>query len=78
MACLIVLLFSALNQDPMGYQVNKEINQTEVRRVQAIHGETTFILVIPKYFAEKLKIAKGDYVKCTITDDSLVVRKAEL
>jgi hypothetical protein len=62
----------------MEYQVTKDINQTEVRRVQAIHGETTFVLVIPKDFAERLKIAKGDYVKCTLADDSLVVRKADL
>lgn len=39
----------------------------EVRKIQAIHGETTFVLVIPKDFAERLKIAKGDYVKCTIS-----------
>jgi hypothetical protein len=50
----------------------------EVRKIQAIHGETTFVLVIPKDFAERLKISKGDYVKCTIADDSLVVKKADL
>ena len=50
----------------------------EVRKIQAIHGETTFVLVIPRDFVERLKIAKGDYVKCTICDDSLVVRKTEL
>ena len=50
----------------------------EVRKIQAIHGETTFVLVIPKEFAERLKIAKGDYVKCTIADDCLVVKKADL
>jgi hypothetical protein len=50
----------------------------EVRKIQAIHGETTFVLVIPKDFAERLQITKGDYVKCTIADDSLVVRKADL
>jgi len=50
----------------------------EVRKIQAIHGETTFVLVIPKDFAERLNIAKGDYVKCTLAEDSLVVRKADL
>ena len=50
----------------------------DVRKIQAIHGETTFVLVIPKDFAERLKIAKGDYVKCFIADDSLVVKKADL
>ena len=50
----------------------------EVRKIRAIHGETTFVLVIPKDFAERLRIGKGDYVKCTIVDDSLVVKKADL
>jgi hypothetical protein len=50
----------------------------EVRKIQAIHGETTFVLVIPKDFAGRLHIAKGDYVKCTLAEDSLVVRKADL
>ena len=50
----------------------------EVRKIQAIHGETTFVLVIPRDFIEKLKISKGDYVKCTIVDNSLVVKKADL
>jgi len=50
----------------------------EIRKIQAIHGETTFVLVIPKDFVETLKITKGDYVKCTIVDDSLVVKKAHL
>jgi formylmethanofuran dehydrogenase subunit D len=56
--------------------INKE--KPEVRKIQAIHGETTFVLVIPKEFAERLQITKGDYVKCTIADGSLVVRKADL
>jgi hypothetical protein len=50
----------------------------EIRKIQAIHGETTFVLVIPKEFVETLKITKGDYVKCTIVDGSLVVKKAHV
>ncbi len=50
----------------------------EVRKIQAIHGNTTFVLVVPRDFVERLKISKGDYVKCTIVDDSLVVKKADL
>ena len=50
----------------------------EVRKIQAIHGETTFVLVIPKDFVERLRFTKGDYVKCSILDDSLVVKKADL
>jgi hypothetical protein len=50
----------------------------EVRKIQAIHGETTFVLVITKDVVETLKITKGDYVKCIIVDGSLVVKKAQL
>ena len=60
----------------MSYKYYTE--KPEVRKIQAIHGETTFVLVIPREFVERLKIAKGDYVKCTIVDESLVVRKADL
>ena len=60
------------------YYNTSNIEKPEVRKIQAIHGDTTFVLVIPKDFAERLRIAKGDYVKCTISDGSLVVRKADL
>lgn len=50
----------------------------EVRKIQAIHGNTTFVLVVPRNFIAKLKIDKGDYVKCTIVDDTLLVKKAEV
>jgi antitoxin component of MazEF toxin-antitoxin module len=53
-------------------------DKPEVRRIQAIHGESTFVLVIPKDFVERLGIAKGDYVKCTIVNDSLIVKRAEI
>ena len=59
------------------YYNTSDIEKPEVRKIQAIHGATTFVLVIPKYFAERLNITKGDYVKCTISDDSLVVKKAD-
>jgi len=33
-------------------------NQTELRKVQAIHGSSTFILVLPKDFVSALNIIK--------------------
>ena len=60
----------------MSYTYDTE--KPEVRKIQAIHGETTFVLVIPREFVDRLKITKGDYVKCTVVDESLVVRKADL
>ena len=53
-------------------------DKPEVRKIQAIHGNTTFVLVVPRDFIQKLKISKGDYVKCTIVDDTLLVKKAEV
>jgi antitoxin component of MazEF toxin-antitoxin module len=60
----------------MSYNENND--KPEVRKIQAIHGNTTFILVIPRDFVERLKISKGDYVKCTIVDETLLVKKAEV
>jgi hypothetical protein len=47
----------------------------EYRKVQAIHGNSTFVLVLPKDFVSVLNIAKGDYVKCSISDNKMVVEK---
>lgn len=52
-------------------------NKTEFRKIQAIHGNSTLILVLPKDLALALKLAKGDYVKCKVRDSQLIVEKAE-
>ena len=57
---------------------NDNIDKPEVRKIQAIHGNATFVLVVPRDFIAKMKISKGDYVKCTIVDDTLLVKKAEV
>jgi hypothetical protein len=50
-------------------------NKIEYRKVQAIHGNSTFVLVLPKDFVSVLDIAKGDYVKCSISDNKMIVEK---
>jgi antitoxin component of MazEF toxin-antitoxin module len=60
----------------MSYNDNND--KPEVRKIQAIHGNTTFVLVVPRDFIATLKLNKGDYVKCTIVDDTLLVKKAEV
>jgi len=55
-----------------------QINQTEIRKVQTIHGNSTFILVLPKDFVSILNISKGDYVKCKISGNQLVIEKTEV
>ena len=55
-----------------------DANQIELRKVQAIHGNGTFILVLPKSFVSVLSISKGDYVKCKILNNQLIVEKMEV
>lgn len=56
---------------------NQNQNKIEYRKVQAIHGNSTFVLVLPKDFVSVLDIAKGDYVKCSILENKIVVEKIE-
>ena len=56
----------------------KQINQTEIRKVQVIHGNSTFILVLPKDFVSVLNISKDDYVKCSISNNHLLIEKADV
>jgi antitoxin component of MazEF toxin-antitoxin module len=55
--------------------MTESIDRSEFRKVQAIHGNSTFILVLPKDFVSALNIVKGDYVKCRVSDNRLVVEK---
>ena len=55
-----------------------QTNQTKIRRVQGIHGNSTFTLVLPKDFVSILNLSKGDYVKCKISSNQLVIEKAEV
>ena len=52
--------------------------ESEIRRVQALTGERSFTFVLPKTFAIELGIGKGDFLKCHIENDKLVVEKMEL
>jgi hypothetical protein len=45
----------------------------EIRKVQAYSGERSLTIVLPKIFSDKLKIAKGDYLKVHIEDDDKIV-----
>ena len=53
-------------------------NQIELRKVQTIHGNSTFVLVLPKDFVSVLDITKGDYVKCKILNNQLIIEKMEI
>lgn len=45
------------------------------RKIQGLVGETSFSLILPKQFALKLGIGKGDFVKVGIEDQKIVVEK---
>jgi hypothetical protein len=50
----------------------------EIRRVQALTGERSFTVVLPKTYATELGIEKGHFLKCYIEYHKLVLEKAEL
>lgn len=60
------------------YQKQEPEKPRKLHRMQAIHGERTFVLCVPKDIIAELKIAKGDYVKCWISNKQLIVEKAEV
>jgi hypothetical protein len=50
----------------------------EIRKVQALTGERSLTLVLPKAYATELGIEKGNFLKCHIEDHKLVLEKTEL
>jgi hypothetical protein len=50
----------------------------EIRRVQALTGERSFTVVLPKTYSTELGIEKGDFLKCYIENNKLILEKAEL
>jgi len=53
------------------------IENSEIRRVQGLQGERSFTLVLPKEFAIRLGIGKGDFLKCSLDGQRLVVEKVD-
>jgi hypothetical protein len=47
----------------------------EVRKVQALQGERSFVLVFPKDFATELGVRKGDFLKCYVHGNQLIVER---
>ena len=76
---IIVLLYSIYNYYPMVYPYNQnQSNQTEIRKLQGIHGNSTYTIVLPKDFISILNLSKGDYLKCRISNHQLIIEKAEV
>lgn len=58
--------------------VKNGLKENEIRRVQALTGERSFTFVLPKTFAIELGIGKGDFLKCHIENNRLVIEKMEV
>lgn len=50
----------------------------EIRKVQGYSGERSFTIVLPKVFAEKMGIAKGNFLKVSLEGNKLIVEKADV
>jgi hypothetical protein len=50
----------------------------EIRRAQALTGDRSLTVVLPKLFANQLKISKGDFLKCHVENNRLMLQKAEV
>lgn len=56
---------------------NVENEQTfEYRKIQTVLGDVSFSLVLPKQYATDLGLRKGDFVKVSLQNDSIVIMKA--
>jgi hypothetical protein len=48
----------------------------EYRKVQGIVGELSLSVVLPKYYAIRLGIGKGDFVKVHQEENRIIIEKA--
>ena len=55
---------------------NDNIEDVEIRKVQALTGERSFVIVLAKQFARDLGISRGD-LKCYIHGDKVIVEKID-
>ena len=53
-------------------------DKIEIRRVQSLQGEKSFTIVLPKEFAVQLGIGKGDFLKCLVDRNRLIVEKMQI
>ncbi len=54
---------------------DNEIEDIEIRKVQALTGERSLVLVLAKQFARELNISKGDFLKCYVRAGKLILEK---
>lgn len=71
-------MLSDINQDHSEYSISeKSTDQSfEYRKVQAILGDISFNVVLPKKYSLALGLKKGDFVKVSQHGKRLVIEKA--
>jgi hypothetical protein len=52
------------------------IEEIEYRKTQLVAGASSFSLVLPKAYATRLGIRKGDFLKVRQTGHSIIIEKA--
>jgi antitoxin component of MazEF toxin-antitoxin module len=52
------------------------LKKVEFRKVQGIVGERSFSIVLPKKYALDLGIGKGDFVKVSQQEESIIIERA--
>jgi hypothetical protein len=62
-----------VNRNQTDYSDKREI---EIRRAQALTGDRSLTVVLPKQFATQLGISKGDFLKCRVENHRLILEKA--
>ena len=69
----------------MEKQYKQEIDQNQnkrptiLRKLQTVHHDRCFLLVVPKNLISQLRIAKGDYIKYSLSDSNkLVLERADV
>jgi hypothetical protein len=57
--------------------IDDNIEDIEIRKVQALTGERSLVLVLAKHFARELNIGKGDFLKCYVRAGKLILEKID-
>jgi hypothetical protein len=64
-----------INHPTVIYNMSSNSETIEIRKVQALTGERSFTLVFPKHFAVELGVGRGDFLKCQVDGNRLIVEK---
>jgi len=52
-------------------------NKPQYRKLQALVGETSFSVVLPKQFAINIGLGKGDFVKVSQEENRIIIQRVE-